>query len=87
MKDIKIKPVLNGFIVKIGCQRIVFTSLADMTKELKRYYGAKKPDEVEKDWLDNSINSNKEEATNILTTGGVVMSTGPYSGTLTFVND
>ena len=61
MKDIKIYPVLNGFVVKVGCQKIVFTSLAELTKELKRYYGAKNPSEIDKDWEENSINSGKDK--------------------------
>ena len=59
MYDIKIKPVLNGFVCKVGCKKVVFTNLADMLKELKRYYGAKDPSEVSKDWEENSINSGK----------------------------
>ena len=59
MEDIKIKPVLNGFIVEAGCQTLVFEKLANMVLALNEYYGAENPDRIEKAWLSNSINSNK----------------------------
>ena len=59
IRDIKIKPVLNGFIVDIGCQELVFNRLTGMIKSLEEYYGADEPDKVEKKWLGKSINSGK----------------------------
>ena len=36
--DILIHKVLNGFVVKVGCQTVVFTEKLDMLAELGRYY-------------------------------------------------
>ena len=37
MKEVHITPVLNGFIVKVGCKTLVFESVERLTKELARY--------------------------------------------------
>jgi hypothetical protein len=36
-RDVTIKTVLNGWIVKVGCQDLVFTSLDVMLKDLTAY--------------------------------------------------
>jgi len=49
MKDarsITIETVRNGFIVMVGCWRLVFGSLEELMIELKKYLN--NPDEVEK---------------------------------------
>jgi len=55
IRDIKIKPVLNGFIVECGCQTLVCEDVDKLTKEINTYF--KNPDEVESEWINNSINS------------------------------
>ena len=52
---IKIVPVLNGFIVDVGCQKIVFTDLEKMCKRIMDY--CVNPDGVEKEYMDGSINA------------------------------
>ncbi len=54
MKEIHIQPVLNGFIVKIGCTKIVFTDTHKMCMELKRYQAA--PEQIEKEYLASALN-------------------------------
>mgnify|MGYP003395068272 CR=1 FL=1 len=54
MKEITIRPVLNGFIVKVGCQELVFPSMEMITKELIRYQV--NPDTVEKEYLERAVN-------------------------------
>ena len=49
MRDITISPVVNGFLVTVGCQRVVFTSLDDLIGELRRY--VENPAKVEKEYL------------------------------------
>ena len=49
-RDIKIKKVLNGYIVKIGCQKVVFTSQKKLIKEMKRYW--KNPVKVEHEYTE-----------------------------------
>ncbi len=54
MKEIHIQPVLNGFIVKVGCTKVVFTDIISLTAELQRYH--RNPEQVEKEYLENAIN-------------------------------
>lgn len=49
-----ITPVLNGFIVEVGCQKIVFTNLTILGQELVRYYAA--PERVEREYVECAIN-------------------------------
>lgn len=53
-RKVRITPVLNGFIVKVGCQTVMFDDAEKMGKELARYYAD--PDAVEKEYLDNATN-------------------------------
>lgn len=50
MRDVKIKKVLNGFRVKIGCQEVVFTKKEKLLNELSRYID--NPDGVAKQYLE-----------------------------------
>jgi len=54
IRDIRISAVLNGFEVKVGCQTLVFTDVTEMLKEIRRYL--KKPEEVEKEYLEKALN-------------------------------
>lgn len=53
-REITITPVLNGFVVQVGCQRVVFDSVKDMTSQIKRYY--KNPDQIEKEFVEHALN-------------------------------
>jgi len=48
LKPVKINKVHNGFIVEVGCVTAVFTSRAEMNKELAEYW--KDPVKAEKKW-------------------------------------
>lgn len=37
-QSLSITPVLNGFIVNVGCQSLVFSSASDLTTAIQRYY-------------------------------------------------
>lgn len=54
MREVRITPVLNGFIVTVGCQTVVFTSMNDLLRELKSYQIDSAS--VEKEYLSGSIN-------------------------------
>lgn len=54
MKEITIRPVLNGFLVKVGCSEVAFTSVADLCSELRRY--CLNPNKLEDEYLKNAIN-------------------------------
>ena len=62
MKDVLISPVLNGWIVTVGCSKVVFTQKMVLLAELDRYMG--NPDEVEKEYMEKAVNkcSNEVEA-------------------------
>ena len=55
MRDVTIKPALNGYVVRLGCQRIVFTDRALMLRALDDYL--ENPNSVEQHYLEKSINS------------------------------
>lgn len=54
VREIYIIPVLNGFVCKVGCQTIVFTTLANMTAEIERYY--ENPNKTEKEYINKAVN-------------------------------
>ncbi len=37
MYDINIQAVLNGYVVRVGCQTVVFQSLEDLLAEMRKY--------------------------------------------------
>lgn len=53
-RTLKIIPVLNGWIVEAGCQKVVFTDLDNLCSSLKLYYTS--PDIVEKQFLAKAVN-------------------------------
>jgi hypothetical protein len=53
-REVVIRAVLNGFIVRCGCQEVVFKSLFDMTAEINKYYTD--PEVVEKEYQEKAIN-------------------------------
>lgn len=53
-REIRIVPVLNGYICEVECQRIVFQSRNDLVTALNRYYT--NPEEVEKEYTANAVN-------------------------------
>jgi hypothetical protein len=52
-RNIYIETVLNGYIVKVGCQRIVFTSQETMTNEIRKYLSD--PEAMEKKYKENGL--------------------------------
>lgn len=58
MKQIKIKPANNGWIVDIGCQTFVSEDKDKMLKEIGRYID--NPTEVEKEYMKNPKNRSEE---------------------------
>ena len=55
IRQITIKPVLNGFIVDVGCQTIVFGSNTTLVQALEAYLI--NPDASEKAYRESSINA------------------------------
>ena len=50
IRDITIKAALNGWIVKVGCQTVVFTSKPEMLQEIGQYLAD--PEGMEKKYKD-----------------------------------
>jgi len=57
IREITIKAILNGYIVQIGCQTLVFNDLNTMMLEISRYF--ENPEKTEKFYLETSINAGK----------------------------
>lgn len=53
-REITITPVLNGFVCKVGCQKVVFESVSGLLRELGEYLSD--PDGVEKRFVANAVN-------------------------------
>ena len=53
-REIIIKPVLNGYVCDVGCQRVVFTDKQTMLTQLSEYLD--KPEEVEKRFIERAVN-------------------------------
>jgi hypothetical protein len=54
VRNITISPTLNGWLVQVGCQSVVFVNIDTMCAEIKKYYA--NPDETEKGYINNAIN-------------------------------
>ena len=54
IREISITPVLNGFICKVGCQRVVFESVATLVQNLEAYL--KDPNATEARFIRDAVN-------------------------------
>lgn len=54
MKNIEIKPALNGYICQVGCQQVVYNSIEHLLAELGNYL--RDPKGVEKSYIENAVN-------------------------------
>ena len=52
-RKIQIAPVMNGYLVTVGCQTLVFNTPKDLLKELERYL--EKPVELEKEYAERAL--------------------------------
>ena len=55
MRTITIEPTLNGWIVRVGCQIVVFTNLGKMLHEIYKYI--RNPKQVEEAYLAKAENT------------------------------
>lgn len=54
MREITIRPVLNGFVVSVGCQKLVFPTMGELTCALIDYQ--RDPDATEKKFIAEAVN-------------------------------
>lgn len=59
IREIHIKPVLNGFVVLVGCQTVVIDSVAKLAAEIGSYYT--NPQAVEEKYKLSAINNTLQE--------------------------
>ncbi len=52
-RPITIRPVLNGYVVQVGCQEVVFDSTDALISGLRHYLSD--PEAIEKDYRENAL--------------------------------
>lgn len=89
-RKIEIIPVLNGFNVRVGCQTLVFTTVADLGNAIIEYYSNSQA--VEKRYCATAINRQlltegmpQPAADNSLGATRTVSRTDTYTGQAGFV--
>jgi hypothetical protein len=55
LREFTVRPVLNGYIVHIGCQTVVFESRQGLISAITEYL--KEPEVVESRWLKHALNA------------------------------
>jgi len=55
LRVVEITPVLNGWIIKVGCQTVAFNDLNHMLEEIQAYL--EDPDETEKRYRESAVNA------------------------------
>jgi hypothetical protein len=51
-RAVKIVPVINGYIVEVGCKSVVFGNAAEMTSALTQYFSSDDPERYEKNFVE-----------------------------------
>lgn len=59
MREVNIRPVLNGFVVTVGCQTLVFNEIEEVANQLIAYQKA--PAAREKQFVENAVNKTMGE--------------------------
>jgi transcription initiation factor TFIID subunit TAF12 len=77
MRDVTIRAVLNGFVVKVGCQEVVFESRERLLSELDRYLTD--PNTVEQEYREQAVNKELLNETRIRLNDEWRVMTTPYA--------
>lgn len=67
MHSVKIKAVLNGWVVRVGCQKVVFTDLNTLLEELGNYL--ENPDKTMEEYMKESVNATLVKRNNLTSVG------------------
>lgn len=78
IRSIHIDAVLNGFIVRVGCQTVVFQGASFLVAALLEYL--KNPEETERLWLKDSINTRHTMGSGLEAGVAVGFTGGPPQG-------
>lgn len=62
-RNINIEPVLNGFVVHVGCQRVVITSVDELSHKIGAYY--RNPTAMEEAYLKSKVNDTMADQPNV----------------------
>ena len=54
-RDVRIETVLNGWVVRVGCQTLVFKELTSLLKDLEAYLT--NPEAAETAYQENAVNA------------------------------
>jgi hypothetical protein len=54
MREVIVRPVLNGFVVQVGCQTLVYNRIEDVAENLIAYQ--KDPEGTEKKFAESAVN-------------------------------
>lgn len=55
LRNVLIKPVLNGWIIEVGCQKVVFGNMDSMLSTLKEYL--ENPEGTERWFRERAVNA------------------------------
>ncbi len=58
MREVTVSPVLNGFVVRVGCQTLVFNRIEDVAANLIAYQ--KDPEKTEHQFIKDAVNKTME---------------------------
>ena len=58
MREVTVSPVLNGFVVRVGCQTLVFNRIEDVAANLIAYQ--KDPETTEQQFIKDAVNKTME---------------------------
>jgi hypothetical protein len=78
IRSIEIQPVLNGFIVKVGCQILVFDSRTELLTNLRLYL--ENSEDTERRFMRESLNTGQLGEGLRLTETAVNQVPSPYEG-------
>lgn len=65
-RTIVIEPVLNGFVIQVGCQRVVVKNVGELSGEIARYYA--NPELTEKSYIQNAVNKTMDSPVPVVPT-------------------
>jgi hypothetical protein len=57
-REITITPVLNGFVCKVGCQKVVFQTVQELARNIETYYN--NPEGTENRFLAEAVNKTND---------------------------
>jgi hypothetical protein len=80
VRSINIVPVLNGFVVQVGCQTVAFNSVGSLACAIAEYY--QNPEATEKKFVKERVNNTMDSPSQVYrVVDSPVCSPAPQQGT------